>query len=214
MNNLTGDDKEIAEITAEWPGSNGNLTKVWLTYDRTSNVIWQGSDDPSDALLNSSVAGWNGATLLTGEAILRFDFKNKVASSPYTVRVLFTDGTFLDISVGGGEGSKNGTSTVKADPEDSEPQVVVYEPTTLSAYPSPFTTQLNVDVKIDYEATVQVQLFDITGRLVKTLDAQHVSPGNNQLQFNIYDQVEEAIYVLKVNTGREIITAKVVGDRQ
>ena len=41
---------------------------------------------------------WSGGTLLTGEAILRFDFANKSASTGYTIRLNFTDGTFLDIT--------------------------------------------------------------------------------------------------------------------
>ena len=53
---------------------------------------------PRTALLDASDPGWNGGTLLTGEAILRFDFKNKSANSGYTIRVNFADGTFLDIS--------------------------------------------------------------------------------------------------------------------
>jgi hypothetical protein len=35
--------------------------------------------------------------LLSGFAILRFDFANKVAETGHTIRVNFTDGTFLDI---------------------------------------------------------------------------------------------------------------------
>ncbi|MBT8438922.1 MAG: DUF11 domain-containing protein, partial [Gammaproteobacteria bacterium] len=227
LNNLTGMDKIIRDVSAIWPESNGDLKKVWLTYGTTSDVVWQGTDtwlgnddNPPipDAFLDYLDMGWIGGTLYTGEAILRFDFSNKVAKSGYVIRVSFDDGTWLDISVDGNGGGKKGARTDKGDPVDegvdSDTEVVLYKPTTLSAYPSPFTTQLNVDVNIDYEATVQVQLFDITGRLVKTLDAQHVLPGTNQLQLNIYDQVEEAIYVLKVNTGREIITAKVLGNRR
>jgi len=98
LTNWTGDEKVIEDVSIVWPNSNGNLTKVWLTYDRTSEVIWSGTDAPTDALLDPSVQRWNGGTLLTGEAILRFDFKNKSADSGYTIRVNFADGTFLDIS--------------------------------------------------------------------------------------------------------------------
>ena len=72
LTNFTGENKEIDEITAIWPNDNGDLTKVWLTFDGTSNVVWQGTDNAPDALLNSGVAGWNGGTLFTGEGILRF----------------------------------------------------------------------------------------------------------------------------------------------
>ena len=79
LTNYTGDDKIIDEVYAVWPNGNGNLTKVWLTFDRTNDVVWDGTDDPTEALLNAGDPDWIGGTLLTGEAILRFDFKNKVA---------------------------------------------------------------------------------------------------------------------------------------
>ncbi len=96
LTNLTGEEKEIVEVFAEWPNSNGNLTKVWLTQGTTSWTVWSGNAGSPSVTLGPG-PGWSGATLLTGEGILRFDFKNKVAASGYTIRVLFGDGTFLDI---------------------------------------------------------------------------------------------------------------------
>ena len=98
LTNFTGEDKVIDDISIVWPNSNGSLTKVWLTQDGISRVIWSGSDAPTDAVLDSSVSGWNGGTLLTGEGILRFDFKSKVVKTGYTIRANFADGTFLDIN--------------------------------------------------------------------------------------------------------------------
>ena len=98
LTNFTGADKPIAEVSVLWPTNNGDLKKVWLTYDNTSDVVWQGSDAPTDALLDSTVAGWNGGTLVSDESIMRFDFQNKVAKTGYTIRVLFGDGTFLDVN--------------------------------------------------------------------------------------------------------------------
>ncbi|PTN04627.1 putative repeat protein (TIGR01451 family)/predicted secreted protein (Por secretion system target) [Mangrovibacterium marinum] len=100
LTNKTGDDKVIEEITVVWPESNGDLVKVWLVTGNVTEVIWEGNYawEEGGALLDSSdVSGWYGSTLLTGEAILRFDFVNKVANSGYTIRVWFEDGTWLDI---------------------------------------------------------------------------------------------------------------------
>ena len=69
-----------------------------LTQNQSSWTIWNGTAAPPFALLDPSDSGWNGATLLTGEGILRFDFKNKSAKSGYTIRLNFADGTFLDIT--------------------------------------------------------------------------------------------------------------------
>ncbi|NNF55587.1 MAG: DUF11 domain-containing protein, partial [Acidimicrobiales bacterium] len=93
LTNFTGDDKVIDNISVEWPSSNGNLTKVRLD----SPTIWQGNVS-SPAVLDGNVSGWNGGTLSAGEGILRFDFRNKSAKNGYTIRLNFTDGTFLDIN--------------------------------------------------------------------------------------------------------------------
>ena len=93
LTNFTGEDKVIEDISIDWPASNGNLKKIRLDEP----VVWSGDVEPTSALLDATDPGWNGGTLLTGEAILRFDFANKSADSGYTIRVNFTDGTFLDI---------------------------------------------------------------------------------------------------------------------
>ncbi len=96
LTNFTGEDKVIEDISIEWPDSNGNLTKIRLDDVTT----WTGAEAPPDALLDATDSGWSGGTLMTGEAILRFDFKNKVdKDGPYVIRVNFTDGTFLDINI-------------------------------------------------------------------------------------------------------------------
>ena len=100
LTNYTGDDKVIDEVTIEWPESNGDLIKVWLVTGATTEVIWEGNyawAEDGGILNNTVVSGWYGSTLLTGEAILRFDFVNKVETSGYVIRVWFKDGTWLDI---------------------------------------------------------------------------------------------------------------------
>ena len=213
LTNLTGENKVIDQINAEWPESNGELSKVWLTFGTTTDVVWQGTDDSPDAELSYLSSGWIGGTLLTGEAILRFDFANKVDRTPYVIRVWFTDGTWLDISVDGSE--SNGNNKISSKVEEStvvlDDPALLYNSTTLSAYPSPFTTELNVDVNIEYEATARFQLYDITGRLVETLGDRDVRPGFNRLQFSIYSAIQQGIYVLRFDTGIETVDIKVVG---
>ncbi len=94
LTNFTGEARTIEDISVEWPSSNGNLTKVRLDEP----TVWQGSVSSSPAVLDASIDGWNGGTLLSGEAILRFDFTKKSADSGYTIRLNFDDGTFLDIN--------------------------------------------------------------------------------------------------------------------
>ena len=87
----------LYEVAAEMSDSAPRYSEVKITQDTTTR-IWTGIAEPTSALLDASVEGWNGGTLLTGEAILRFDFASKVAKTGYTIRVNFADGTFLDIT--------------------------------------------------------------------------------------------------------------------
>ncbi len=95
LTNFTGEHKVIDDISVVWPGSNANLIKVRLDDVTT----WTGNLAPTSVVLADwGVANWNGGSLQTGEGILRFDFKKKSAKTGYTIRVDFTDGTFLDIT--------------------------------------------------------------------------------------------------------------------
>ena len=210
LNNLTAENKLIRDIEALWPDGNGDLKKIWLTYGSTSDVIWQGSENPSDVFLDDEDPGWIGGTLFTGEAILRFDFKNKVKSSPYVIRVSFTDGTWLDISIGGEE-SQRASSTAESTTVDvTDTSETPLDVTTVEAYPLPFGKELNVQIEIAYEAIVNVQLFDMDGRLVLNLGNHPVVPGTNLLEFRIDGRIPEAILILKVDTGKEIISKTVL----
>ncbi len=217
LTNYTGEEKEIEDISIRWPESNGDLTKVWLTYGSTSDVIWQGNlahipgaldhDNPD---LDSNDSGWNGGTLFAGEAILRFDFANKVDNSGYVIRVLFTDGTWLDISVDG-EASQAASSTAESTTVDvTDTSKTLADVTTVEAYPIPFGNKLNLQIEIAYEAIVNVQLFDMDGRLVLNLGDHPVIPGTNTLQFTIDNRIPEAMLILKVDTGKEIISKTVL----
>ena len=140
-----------------------------------------------------------------------FDFKNKVASSGYVIRVLFTDGTFLDISVDGGSG---GGSSIAAESESlvsTDDSIVTL--TTISTFPNPFRNELNVTVNIEYNAEVELKLFDMEGRLVLTFDSERVKAGSNTITLYIDDRVSEAMYMLSVNTGKEELRTKVLKER-
>ena len=87
-------DKTIEDISVEWPGSNGDLTRIRLD----DSTVWEGDQAPPIAAFDATDAGWTGGTLPTGEGALRFDFENKTAKTGYNIQVTFTDGTVLTVS--------------------------------------------------------------------------------------------------------------------
>lgn len=176
------------------------------------------TDNPQipDALLDATDPGWIGGKLITGEAILRFDFENKVASKGYTIRVWFDDGTWLDISVDGNEDKGKGGRTVKTDTttiaseEENETNVDV---TRVETYPNPFVTELNLSIDIAYEAIVRLRLFNMEGKLIMTFEDTAVKVGSNTITLPIDDHVVKALYVISIDTGREEIRKKVLSSK-
>ncbi|MDM9632409.1 DUF7507 domain-containing protein, partial [Robiginitalea aurantiaca] len=223
LTNMTGDAKEISEISAFWPEGNGNLTKVWLTYGSTSDVVWQGSDawlgdtedDPiPDAQLDNLDPGWIGGTLFTGEAILRFDFENKVLSKGYIIRVWFVDGTWLDISVDGNEdsgggGGKGKGETSKTAPVEDTAAYTGETRTTLTASPIPFNDRLSLKMEIEYESNARIEIYDLSGRLILSKNA-YVNKGTNIIDVSEVFRIPTKLSIIRVVTDRESIMQKVV----
>ncbi|MFH6769028.1 T9SS type A sorting domain-containing protein, partial [Gaetbulibacter aquiaggeris] len=186
LNNLTGENKTIDEVYVVWPESNGNLIKVWLTFGKTNDLIWQGNDDPAEALLDVTDTGWIGATLLTGEAILRFDFSNKVVSSGYTIRVHFTDGTWLDINVPDESGTTvTATSTSKLSIE-----------TTMSIYPNPVQTSFNVKLEGYNGEYADIAMYDTSGRQIMKVKKPFVP--NQDLTIDLPLKIDEGMYYVRL----------------
>ena len=202
LTNLTGDNKVIDEISAIWPNSNGNLTKVWLTNGNTSEVIWQGNDATGDAQLNSSVSGWNGGTLLTGEGILRFDFNKKVVNSGYVIRVHFTDGTFLDINVPAGS-----ATTAKLMEDD----FIITDIGGFSASPVPFKESLTIQYDFEYTSKkIEIQIYDLSGRLLRTYYDKNVSKGDTKKLDIDFELRSTQVYIIRMVTDREVISKNVI----
>jgi hypothetical protein len=85
--------------------------------------------------------------------------------------------------------------------------------TTVEAYPIPFRDVLNLQVDIAYDANVRIQLFGLDGRLVMTFDDNPVSAGSNLLRLPIDYRVPEATFILRVYTGREVISKTVISNK-
>ena len=100
-------------------------------------------------------------------------------------------------------------------PEPIEVEEVVleqYDKTQVLAYPMAFENQLNLNIKINYDANVKVQIFDMNGRLVMSNLDQTVKQGENTLRFNL-DRLAPDMYILILETDKERIVQKVVSKK-
>jgi uncharacterized repeat protein (TIGR01451 family) len=73
--------------------------------------------------------------------------------------------------------------------------------------PNPFVTNLNLQVQLSTEKTVQVRLFDLYGRTVFTT-FQKLGAGVHSLHLNVPSGLSKGIYVLEVKAGTNQVLQK------
>ncbi len=101
--------------------------------------------------------------------------------------------------------------TIALTTNDTTLEASVPESTIVEAFPLPFENELNVKLSIGYKAQVNVELFDLRGRLIHKSDTYEVSPGVNVLQLPL-GRMPSELYIMQVNTGKEILVKKVLSD--
>lgn len=84
----------------------------------------------------------------------------------------------------------------------------------VNVYPNPFSQQTNIAVSLEKNDFVLVEIYDLTGRKVQTLNQRELPAGN--YQFNWLGQVSggsmapAGIYYCKVSIGNNAVTKKLV----
>jgi hypothetical protein len=77
--------------------------------------------------------------------------------------------------------------------------------------PNPSRGRTNLSVTLTQEGLVTVSLFDVSGRLVRTLTHETMQPGTHTIQLNIHDMAA-GVYLLRTNTpdGQQTTTMTVI----
>lgn len=83
----------------------------------------------------------------------------------------------------------------------------------LSAYPNPVVNAATISFSLQQSQKVSLQVFDMSGRIIKKLAEGEMQPGSHQVTWNATDNNESAvaagIYLLKLQTGNNIETKKI-----
>jgi hypothetical protein len=80
---------------------------------------------------------------------------------------------------------------------------------TAGVYPNPFTEKVEVTLSISKSAAVAIKLFDMNGRMVKSLLCNGQS-GSNKFVLTGLNGLNPGLYVLEVSTGEEKWMQKVI----
>ena len=84
---------------------------------------------------------------------------------------------------------------------------VKYNSDNIAVYPNPANDQLNVRLLFAESNAVNIELFDLTGKVVASPNRnQAISP--NQYTIDVAD-LSKGVYILKVTNGTKVSTSKV-----
>jgi len=82
--------------------------------------------------------------------------------------------------------------------------------TILSAYPNPVSNSTTISFSLQQSQKVSLQIFDMNGKLVKTLADAQMQAGNHQLIWNAgSENVIAGVYLLKLQAGNDVETTKI-----
>ena len=84
------------------------------------------------------------------------------------------------------------------------------QPFTLSSnWPNPFSNQTTLAFELDQPATVTLDVYDVTGRLVTTLTSRRYNAGRHQVDWQAAEQARGVYFVRMTADGRPVSARKV-----
>jgi len=84
----------------------------------------------------------------------------------------------------------------------------VQENFSLTINPNPFRQYAFIQFSLPENATVKIELFDLSGRKIKTIAEGAFQAGNHELNLSA-ENMEKGIYFLQLNTGSDIAFQKI-----
>jgi len=82
----------------------------------------------------------------------------------------------------------------------------------LRCFPNPFSTVTTIEYKLITDTEITLNLFDVNGKLLKSIDQEVKVAGTHQLSFR-GDDLPQGVYYLKLNTGHAIKTTRLIVSR-
>jgi hypothetical protein len=85
---------------------------------------------------------------------------------------------------------------------------------TFICYPNPFSNQISIETILSEKQKLQITIFDITGKQIKTIINKIESPGNYRFKWNGTDknekEVKDGLYFIKLKVSDQTIIKKVI----
>ncbi len=99
--------------------------------------------------------------------------------------------------------------------EDSNPDVNNSENgLSIQNFPNPFNPETNIQYNLHSDSEVNIQIFDVQGKRVRSLVNEHQSAGSHTLRWDGLsdngNHVPSGVYFLRLSTGSETVSTRIV----
>ncbi|MCA6362559.1 MAG: T9SS type A sorting domain-containing protein [Bacteroidetes bacterium] len=81
--------------------------------------------------------------------------------------------------------------------------------TTMNAFPSPFVNEANIKYTLSQNSDVEIEVFDITGKRVATLQNGAMTAGTHNVVWEA-TEVNAGVYFIRLKAGDAIITRRII----
>ena len=193
---------ELVSFAAEW--TNGSVELTWSTASESDNlgfIIERRSGNGqwrqiASYLTHHELTGQGTTSALT---LYTFNDTGTNAGMEYTYRL-------SDVS-SNGEIAELFTASAEAAVTPSLTQL-------LAAYPNPFNPQTCIPYQLSQDSQVEISIYDVLGRQVRTLIDQHQYAGSYKTWWNGMDDAGHPLpsgaYIVRMQTGKASQTNKVL----
>jgi hypothetical protein len=83
----------------------------------------------------------------------------------------------------------------------------------LAAYPNPFGSRVGVRLSLPAAADVRVAVYDVAGRLVRTLHTGRIEPGDHEIRWDGLDSAgrsaDAGLYFVRARSGDRILSTRI-----
>lgn len=83
-----------------------------------------------------------------------------------------------------------------------------FEKDAINTYPNPTSDFLNIDLTLSYDADVTIDVFNLTGSIVKSADMGRMSKSTSTTSLNLND-LNTGLYFVKIAAGNQVVTKKI-----
>jgi len=189
---------------------------IWDNYDgdgeMTTVIFYDSYPLIADIDYSLMEGGMGGLSIGTADVTLEWGVNN-IDGNPYFCDPDSGDYTLGDNSpcVGSGENLTNmGAFDVGCGPLSLSGEIVIPTGFVLHQnYPNPFNPTTTIRFSLSSTQSSQIQIFDITGRLVETLIDEPLTQGEHEIVWNAGSQ-PSGVYFVRLQSGEFVKNQKVI----